>query len=217
MMLKEMMPENLLETWSKLAPNECILTDINKLTYDLGGELACSPLLTDPHDKWKIQGYIQECIEARGWGWDIGNYFGLKSISSGSEIWVSAEKKITIEGQYRIPPFRSLLAAYLTAIADQRPITQGPWKHADGDIYWVTDAHKWSGHGFYSFLNEDWLYLLEEHPNIKIQMLSNNYNASQDYGDRVFCDGDSGKWARLKDSFLGLKDDGRLRFEKVDD
>jgi hypothetical protein len=213
------MLENLLKTWAVLAPDEIKIEDggeyILSKTVDWNiypeGVLIYDSFFEEAYTIDTLQGYIQRCISARGWRWKTGNVTG----HHWALVWILEENISTLSSS---PDswIKPLLESYLKALADQRAITQGKWKHADGDIYWVTDAHEWSGHGFYSFLNEDWLYSLEEHPNIKIQMSSSNYNASQNYGDRVFYDGDSGKWARLTDSFLGLKDDGRLRFEKID-
>jgi hypothetical protein len=137
------MLDNWLKIWSKLAPDELKIKEpgeyvlLKTANWDIYPEtvLIYNSFFEEAYTVDTLQGYIQRCIEARGWGWNTGNYCGFNPICSGSEIWVSAEKKITIEGQCRIPPFRSLLAAYLTAIASQRPITQGPWKHADGDVY----------------------------------------------------------------------------------
>jgi hypothetical protein len=214
------MLENLLKTWAVLAPDELEIKDGGEyiLSKTVGRNIYPETVLIydsffeEAYTIDTLQGYIQRCINARGWRWKTGNVTGYHW----ALVWILEENISTLSSS---PDswIKPLLESYLKALAGQRPITQGQWKHADGDIYWVTDAHEWSGHGFYSFLNEDWSYSLEEHPNIKIQMSSSNYNASQDYGDRVFYDGDSGKWARLTSSFLGLKDDGRLRFEKIND
>jgi hypothetical protein len=210
------MLENLLKTWGILAPDEWprdYPKDATKDGYKYSQIIKGRFWLGHDNLQFQdlLQGYIQQCISARGWRWKTGNVTG----HHWALVWILEENISTLSSS---PDswIKPLLESYLKALADQRPITQGPWKHADGNIYWVTDAHEWSEHGFYSFLNEDWSYSLEEHPNIKIQMSSSNYNASQDYGDRVFYYGNSGQWAPLKYSFLDLKDDGRLRFEKVD-
>jgi hypothetical protein len=214
------MLENLLKTWEILAPGEINYDpSVNIFTFGEGTNYQMGASLTwiesNFYSQRCLQGYIQKCIEARDeWDWMIVS-------GSNSKKLKVFDATAFVDGKEFLSTYstahEALLTAYMTALAMQRSITQGQWKHADGDIYWVTDTHEWSGHGFYSFLNEDWSYSLEEHSNIKIQMSSSNYNASQDYGDRVFYDGDSGKWARLTHSFLGLKDDGRLRFEKVND
>jgi hypothetical protein len=224
------MLENLLETWSKLAPDEleldkfgcCSLAKTREWHWIYPCGIVFEYIVyQEKKDIDTLQGYLQQCIEARKWGYEIrglSGYLNGRLVDGVAEYsYCASIQGPLVQCSEKETIVEALLTCYLEMLSYQRAITQGHWKHADGDIYWVTDAHEWSGHGFYSFLNEDWSYSLEEHPNIKIQMSSSNYNASQDYGDRVFYDGDSGKWARLKYSFLGLKDDGRLRFEKVDD
>jgi hypothetical protein len=210
------MLENLLKTWAKLAPDEIEAKESGEYALSKIAEWNIySSFFEEAYTINTLQGYLQRCIEARDeWDWMIVS-------GSNSKKLKVFDVTVFVDGKEFLSTYstahEALLAAYMTALAMQRPVTQGSWKHADGDIYRVTDTHEWSGHGFYSFLNEDWSYLIVEDKNIKIQMSSSNYNASQDYGDRVFYDGDSGKWARLTSSFLGLKDDGRLRFEKIND
>jgi hypothetical protein len=217
------MLENLLKTWAVLAPDELEIKDGGEyiLSKTVGWNIYPETVLIydsffeEAYTINTLQGYLQRCIEARDeWDWMIVS-------GSNSKKLKVFDATVFVDGKEFLSTYstahEALLTAYMTALAMQRPVTQGSWKHADGDIYWVTDTHEWSGHGFYSFLNEDWSYSLVEDKNIKIQMSSSNYNANKDYGDRAFYDGDSGKWARLTSSFLGLKDDGRLRFEKIND
>jgi hypothetical protein len=210
------MLENLLKTWAVLAPDEIKIEDggeyILSKTVDWNiypeGVLIYDSFFEEAYTIDTLQGYIQRCISAREWRWKTGNATG----HHWSLVWILEENISTLSTS---PDswIKPLLESYLKALADQRSIVQGPWKHADGDIYEVVGNASWlKDEGFAPYYN----FALEESPEIKISFGYDEYYASQDYGDRVFYYGNSGQWARLTDSFLGLKDDGRLRFEKVD-
>jgi hypothetical protein len=211
------MLENLLKTWAVLAPDEIEIEDGGEyiLSKTVGwniypeGVLIYNSFFEEAYTVDTLQGYIQRCISAREWRWKTGNVTG----HHWSLVWILEENISTLSSS---PDswINPLLESYLKALADQRPITPGRWKHADGDIYEVVGSSDWINYeGAYSFCD----FALEEFPSIKIAFKGGKYYASQNYGDRVFYYGNSGQWARLKYSFLGLKDDGRLRFEKVDD
>jgi hypothetical protein len=222
------MLENLLKTWAVLAPDEFSIHEqgahgilekskINSSLLDDNDYIRIKVRRNVLHelsflDKAKLQAYIQQCIEARDeWDWLIVSGSNSKKLKvSDATVFVDGKEFLSTYSTAH----EALLTVYMTALAMQRPITQGPWKHADGNIYEVLGNSDWINYeGAHSFCD----FALEELPSIKIAFKGGKYYSSKDYGDRVFYDGDSGKWARLKDSFLGLKDDGRLRFEKVDD
>jgi hypothetical protein len=207
------MLENLLKTWAKLAPDEWprdYPKDATKDGYKYSQIIKARFWLDQDNLQFQdlLQGYIQQCISARGWRWKTGNVTG----HHWALVWILEENISTLSSS---PDswIKPLLESYLKALADQRPITQGPWKHADGNIYEVVGNSDWINYeGAHSFCD----FALEELPSIKIAFKGGKYYSSKDYGDRVFYHGNSGRWARLTNSFLGLKDDGRLRFEKVD-
>jgi hypothetical protein len=220
------MLENLLQTWEILAPGEINYDhSVNIFTFGEGTNYQMGASLTwiesNFYSQRCLQGYIQQCIEARDeWDWLIVS-------GSNSKKLKVFDATVFVDGKEFLSTYstahEALLSAYMTALAMQRPVTQGPWKHADGDKYQVECCCPWANRGIdrQSYAPR---YKIEEQPDMEAQPYLKDYadfkwvyRANKDYGDRVFYHGNSGRWARLTDSFLGLKDDGRLRFEKIDE
>lgn len=204
------MLKNYFDTWAILAPDETQTASYN---------ITC----------------IQYWIEARGWGWDVGCYFGNRNISSGAIIWTAPDKKIEIDGALKLSPLESLLIAYLTALAAQRSITPGQWQHFKGGAVDVFGSAFWS---VALFRDENYVsgsldaeiigeFIIEENPEISVNLYRKNQNMFYisknvcDCKDRVFYSRDGKQWARKIECFLGLvsselpEHEGKLRFVEV--
>lgn len=217
------MLNNLLKTWEILAPDECYLTEIEEPTYSMGDEFCFDIKNSDEQMRWVLQGYIQRCIEGRGWSYQITNYKRL-----GNSAMVEAETALGFTEFYSCGKF-PLLTAYLTALAAQRPVNRGKWQHFKGEVVQVESTATWTTHKIHEFLGDN--AFIEESPEEKIQVHLSiddgdyqrwGYRASKDYGDRVIYVEQNGKrWARKSDVLLGLVDakhpeyEGLLRFVEV--
>jgi hypothetical protein len=141
------MSENLLKTWEILAPDECSTTEINELTYNFGNEFIYSPSVTDSHCIWRLHGYIQQCIYARN------GVIAAKSDNSQSDVSVylpPLHDSINHRDQ-RLE--HALLTAYLTALAVQRPITPGLWRHFKGELIEVEENWARQSKNFLGLVN----------------------------------------------------------------
>ncbi len=122
------MLKNLLKTWETLAPAEVkYVADTLYLLNSIDEGIPCvgQGLLTYEQDA--LQGYIQRCIESRGWGWKLCKHFPRTSAC----IYLSESH---LGGQHFIEDsaIEALLTAYLSALAAQRLINPGKWRHFKG-------------------------------------------------------------------------------------
>jgi hypothetical protein len=187
-----MLIDNLITTWGELAPNE-----------------ASEP--------GYISVGIQNCLNKRGWSWNLSGDSGVRFIA-------------TVENGPETYPYptltEALLTAYLTALAVQRPVKQGThWRHFKGGLMDVEATAKWAGPDLMrkdierfpaSYRGE---FLLEENVFVTVPLIMSTikpgayaYIANRDYGERVFYRHDPRNWARPICDFLGLTQDGQLRF-----
>jgi hypothetical protein len=233
------MLKNLLKTWETLAPDEvtfdyedtCLRLNKNTKRFGLCAIDTSSDLL--PYEQGTLQGYIQRCIEDRGWQLFLVNTKSYSSI----EIQVESTRYKSGDLKASKELIQTLLTAYLTALAAQRPVTAGPWRHFKGDELLVDGAAKWASgqydHGYYVplpnaysalFIGE---YTIEEEPQKSLKLYRQGdllfYIAESpcDFADRVFYIEPNGKrWARKSEVFLGLvgqnqEHEGLLRFVEV--
>ena len=230
-----MLEKNLLKTWNLLAPEEIWpWNDDDEFLYT-------SPIAFYKADgdcevkRWELQGYLQQCIEAREWGLKL-------SIPDKTRIGeFDAEIQIGTSYFYAQSPTNlceALLTAYITAIASQRSITSGKWRHFKGGKYQVVNVAHWKP--FESNSDFDALmtpYIFESTLSMGICLDLHfwlcgsmkeppNYYTSSDnlnYGAIVFYKGIPKKWARKPEDFLGLvgsehpEQAGLLRFVEVSD
>jgi hypothetical protein len=222
---KNMMIKNLLKTWQILAPNEVkYVNDTLYLLNSIEEGIACIGQGLLPHEQDALQGYIQRGIQDRGWWWKCS-----KQVMYSATIFLIEEEDMVKHGA-ESSLVETLLTAYLTALAAQRPITQGQWQHFKGDVVKVKSTATWTTHKIHSdFLGNS--AAIEELPDEKIQVHLSiddadyqrwGYRASKDYGERVIYIERNGKrWARKTEDFLGLVDakhpehEGLLRFMEV--
>jgi hypothetical protein len=233
--------KNLLSSWEKLAPDELKIKDgeeyVLAKTYDWDfyPEIVSiyNSFLEEPYSKDMLQGYIQRCIEDRGWFWTCGQQGDFDG-SYYAEIWIDGAKQ---EAKIMATPYEALMAAYLTAIAEQRPIEPGQWQHFKGGFVEVLGEAHWDigqysgklGEQYLPFAEADLLscYQMEEEPS-KILDLYRNENEffyiskyASDHANRVFYSHNGKGWARKTDIFLGIvgaehsKSEGLLRFVEV--
>jgi hypothetical protein len=222
------MLENLLKTWTILAPDEIEAKESGEYALSKTAEWNIySSFFEEAYTINTLQGYLQRCIEARKWDFEIrglSGYLNGRLVDGVAEYsYCASIQGPLVQCSEKGTPLEALLTCHLEMLSSQRPITPGQWKHADGGKYQVECCCLWASRGIdrQSYAPR---YKIEEQPDMEAQPYLKDYadfkwvyRANKDYGDRVFYDGDSGKWARLTSSFLGLKDDGRLRFEKVND
>ena len=188
------MIDNLIKTWGELAPNE----------------------LDSGPDEMNLVIFVINCLKERGWSWNL-------AYDSGHGFTATVEDD---HETYPCPTLLStLLTAYLKALAVRRPIKQGThWRHYKGDLMEVEATAKWAGPD----LIQDYIqrlpeytscgnFVLEESPD-SLNVVKNTDGtclyllASLDYGERVFYRHDGRNWARPIGDFLGLAQDGLLRF-----
>jgi hypothetical protein len=188
------MIDNLINTWAVLAPGEW--PDFGDLNFNI---------------------YIQNCINNRGWSWGLICNMGVRFIA-------------TVENgpeTYPYPtPTDALLTAYLTALAVRRPIKQGThWRHYKGDLVEVVATAKWAGKCltqqdikvFPKYISAVEDFLVEENCHFVITLIKDadgqyHYIAPNDFGKRVFYNHEEENWSRPIGDFLGLTQDGQLRF-----
>jgi hypothetical protein len=167
------MLRNLYKTWSQLASNEVTLDQWGWLWTKNrhGASLRVEPredgsLL--PYEKYILQGYIQQCIHARGW------YFSLEQLLDycKADVRTKSEDQLHQCVKYKDACYEVLLTAYLTALAAQRPATAGVWQHFKGDEVEVV--------GLYPFgtrdcddndHTEEGLFTFEDDPTLSFQLL----------------------------------------------
>lgn len=108
----------------------------------------------------------------------------------------------------------ALFYAYIGVLAKEREVKAGKWKHYKGGEYEVIGTAKRS---MALPSNNLTAYKVEEYPEHSLFLDGGYYCAETctHLGTRVFYHGTTGRWARKVDDFLGLTDDGRLRFEYV--
>lgn len=225
------MYQNLFETWQTLARDELTVLpngQFNLLkteTWDIYAECMSLHLsfLDEAETLDTLQGYIQRCIEDRDWLLFVTNTASYSAI----EIQVSSIrfKAGGLKADTTIP--QNLLTAYLTALAAQRSPNPGAWLHFKGGTVFVVAKASYSGQKIdsSSFAEK---YSVEESPESKLQLRlipgSEDrwiYNASKDYGDRIFYRDISDCWAREASVFLSLvgtehpEHEGKLRFTEV--
>ena len=227
------MLENLFKTWVELAPEEVKFgmdsTELyfkrNTEEYGKIGIETSEPLLIYEQDA--LQCYVQRCIQKRPeWAWMIFSSDTSKSFSA--TVWVGENAdEFLIENKSCAA--EGLLFAYLKALAQQRSVITGQWKHFKPttpicNVIAIASRQietPQEGVQYYP-----WPYLLEEDPNESIQLIEikkkHYYLANKDYGDRVFYHYDNDKqWAREKSNFLGLvgpehpESEGLLRFREI--
>jgi hypothetical protein len=188
------MIDNLIKTWGELAPNE----------------------LDSGPDEMNLVIFVINCLKERGWSWNL-------AYDSGHGFTATVEDD---HETYPCPTLLStLLTAYLKALAVRRPIKQGThWRHYKGDLMEVEATAKWAGPD----LIQDYIqrlpeytscgnFVLEENCHFVITLIKDadgqyHYIAPNDFGKRVFYHHDFQNWARPIGDFLGLTQDGQLRF-----
>jgi hypothetical protein len=223
------MIKNLLNTWEILAPDEvrCDEHGLVWLKDRYSASMHIEPMSDGsllPFERFILQGYLQQCIEARGWQLFLVNTKSYSSI----EIQVESIRYKSGDLKASKKLIQTLLTAYLTALAAQRPITAGQWRHFKGDVVDVRAVASWTTHPLFDFCVSD--HSKEESPEEKITLhlaiddiksQTWGYHAFKDYGDRVFYRHDDKNWARKIENFLGLVDaknpdhEGLLRFVEV--
>jgi hypothetical protein len=190
-----MLIDNLITTWGELAPNE----------------------LDSGPDEMNLAVFVINCLNKRGWSWNL-------AYDSGHGFTVTVEDG---NETYPYPTLLStLLTAYLTALAVRRPVKKGThWRHYKGGLMEVAETATWAGPdlmrkdikrfpAYISYLGD---FVLEESFYSSVELVKNAagtcfYIAKRDYGERIFYQHDSNSWARPIGNFLGLTDDGLLRF-----
>jgi len=188
------MLDNLINTWQLLAPNE----------IDSGP------------DEMNVVIFVINCLKKRGWSWSL-------SCDSGVEFTATVEddRQRVFETNPYQTSIEALLTAYLEALAGNRPIKKGAhWQHYKGDLVEVVATAKWGGavrfRDDFPSLGD---FVLEEgfYPPVELVETASGTclyisHANRNYGERIFYQHDSNNWARPIGDFLGLTDDGRLRF-----
>jgi hypothetical protein len=167
------MLRNLYKTWSQLTSDEVILDQWGVLWMKdrYSASMRVEPMedgSLSPYEKFILQGYIQQCIESRGWEYEIfGNsikraFKNFCVVSYGDYSARTSDKGVLL----------NLLTAYLTALAAQRPVTIGVWQHFKGDEVEVV--------GVYPFgtrdcddndYTEEGLFTFEDDPTLSFQLL----------------------------------------------
>jgi hypothetical protein len=186
------MIDNLITTWVELAPCE----------------------VSEPVH---ISVNIQNCLDKRGWSWNLSGDSGVRFTA-------------TVENGPKTYPYptsiEALLTAYLTALAVRRPVKEGThWRHYKGDLVEVVATAKWAGKCltqqdikvFPKYISAVEDFLVEENCHFVITLIKDadgqyHYIAPNDFGKRVFYNHEEGNWARPIGDFLGLTQDGQLRF-----
>lgn len=214
---KNKMLKNLLKTWEILAPDEVRCDEWGGVWMrDRYSASFCIELSNDgfllPYEEFLLQGYIQQCIEARKWEYEIyGN-----SINRAFKNFCVVSTGHYSAGQTNKGVLRNLLAVYLTVLAAQRPITPGKWQHFKGGIMEVVGEAS----PVDSISKSVGVYQLEEVPEQTVYLSNDGFfsTAYWDYMNRVFYRHDSMNWARKTEDFLGLvgpehpEHEGLLRF-----
>jgi hypothetical protein len=219
------MLKNLLKTWAALAPDELWFpTDGEKFflrnSFEPDYDYHCDRIEEDELDK--IQGSLQRCIDARKWLWTIFSSIDQEEIISfGSNLDLGGDE---FSCNKKDSPLEALLTAYLTALAAQRPITPGLWRHFKGSVVEVKAVASPTDSGI-PVNNCMGIYTLEDAPEQTVVLGDQGHFSTSywDYKNRVFYSHGGRGWARTTESFLGLVDakhpehEGLLRFVEVPD
>jgi hypothetical protein len=226
--------ENLFKTWAILAPDEVTFWDNGEAITLQKNQPPCHTWVTvkpclDELDA--LLGYIQRCIEARKWSFnllsDLDSDYPRRGFAA--EIY---QIGVEVHGKAIADSLNlALLTAYLSALAARRPVTEGRWQHFKGGEINVGYSAKWNGRTIDSsslascFMVEE----VEECSDDKTQPVlclkdeSWSYRASKDHGDRVFYIHGNQRRAKCKESFLALvgfeypESRGLLRYVKLPD
>jgi hypothetical protein len=224
------MLKNLYKTWEILAPDEIrnqnnteyvllktkdweIYTELESFYLEFQDEAISQDLLL---------GYIQRCIEARQWSWMIVSEHDGCTVEFDATVLVGEDEYLV---KAKTIAQDTLLTAYLTALAAQRPITKGQWQHFKGGEMDVLGAanngicgedHLMVGVFTCEEKQSHWLEL-QRRPDGTLYYLSRAGVS----GSRVFYSHNGKNWSRPVDSFLGLvgaehpESEGLLRFVEV--
>jgi hypothetical protein len=206
------MLENLLRTYVILAPDEIVLQ--RDVGLYIVGEWTEYPLFFSletivwPYKNLSLQGYIQQCIEAKNWA-----------------------HKIIVDNNHGEHYASAQLNAYLSVLAAQRPVAPGKWQHFKGgeiDVvgaaFWASGQHE--SNDYVPLVEADFVgeFVAEEEPQKSLKLYKQGENLFYIswqcicHSDRVFYSHDNKNWARTVDSFLGLvgvnhlEHEGKLRF-----
>jgi len=227
------MLKNLLKTWEILAPDvvRCDEHGLVWLKDPYSASLHIEPMSDGgllPFERFILQGYIQQCIQSRGWT----TYLQVSKTFCACEVVISFHYH---QDRKDSDVLAVMLTAYLEALAAQRPITTEYWRHfkPETPVAEFTCVAHWGGveSDPYPSMSHLGFFALEEDPTVKVRLAEVItsldagyciYIAEQDYGDRVFYHyGGDQFWARLVDNFLGLvgsehpEHEGLLRFVEV--
>jgi len=217
------MLKNLLKTWAALAPDEVAFGEDHKHLYlrkntEEHGLCAIGIGLKLCYEQDALQGYLQRCIEARGWSYKLGF-----DINAGFYAFVDCEES---GGKTQL---EALIRVYMKALAAQRPVKTGQWRHFWGDVVEVEAVASSTAHPSGIYMGQ---YFCEDRPDLAVDLAAVG-DTDYEYcsseleillvGDRVFYFHNEKGWARTTESFLGLVDakhpehEGLLRFVEVSD
>ncbi|MGL5062071.1 MAG: hypothetical protein ACRC62_19025 [Microcoleus sp.] len=116
--------ENLFESWSQLAPNEATFLDDRTAVILQRNQPPCHTwIMVNPGlaEQDALQAYVQRCIEARGWAWEIGTGFISNNRTYTASVTPGGMfgNDKTIVCEYKSPCCYALLTAYLDALFAQ--------------------------------------------------------------------------------------------------
>lgn len=219
--------DNLLASWVALDPSEIVLKKNchghkDRNFYFLSNGELCIESEGDFSDR-ALSGLIVlllKCLSDRNLKWTFD------SDSQGYSISLFDKENKQFYAEDRVSICKVLLVVYLSYLSAQRSIVSGHWRHFKGGTASVRGGvAKWSGVSIdpRSFAA---IYQAEESQESDLQLILKPgtddcwlYNASKDFGDRVFYLEENGLWARHIDVFLSLvgsnlEHEGKLRFAK---
>jgi hypothetical protein len=210
------MLKNLLKTWWILAPDEVAFGEDHKHLFlrkntEEHGLCAIGVGLRLCYEQDALQGYIQRCIEARGWSYKLGF-----DINAGFYAFVDCEES---GGKTQL---EALLRVYMKALAAQRPVKTGQWQHFKGSVMEVKAVASPTDSGI-PVNHCMGIYTLEDAPEQTVILGDQGHFSTSywDYKNRVFYSHGGRGWARTTEDFLGLVDakhpehEGLLRFVEV--
>jgi hypothetical protein len=222
------MLKNLLKTWWILAPDEVQISQTNIASFHNKLAIDLDQLDAFAYEISCIQPHLQRCIQARGW------VSSLRIFPDGhgtGRVWIDDEDETDFNQSSRLP-LEALLTAYMTALAAQRPVKTGLWRHFKGDVVEVVGVFPF---GTRDCDDDDFTvegeFAFEDDPTLSFQLLCwgdghmEFQHTALSLGflpDRVaYLHGGKG-YLRLPDNFLDLVDakhpehEGLLRFVEVD-
>jgi hypothetical protein len=217
------MLKNLLKTWWILAPDEVAFGEDHKHLFlrkntEEHGLCAIGIGLRLCYEQDALQGYLQRCIHARNW------YFSLQQVNdySKADVRSSIEADPRQIGKYTDACYEVLLAAYLAALAAQRPVKTGLWRHFKGSVMEVKAVASPTDSGIPVNICMG-IYTLEDAPEQTVILGDQGKFSTSywDYKNRVFYQNGGRGWARTTEDFLGLvgadhpEHEGLLRFVEV--